>query len=188
MNAQHQRSNLNDLEDCSIHGTQLLMNDQLPDISDAEWRVMNVVWQHTTAQQQRAQEANDEFVSITARTIIQRLQETTEWTAGTIKTLLHRLVQKGALDFQRKGKKYLYRATVTQFECIDRASSRMLYTVFNGRPIPMITYLVETARLSGQEVETLSDLLDDIRKKLPPHSEQSAHSGHSEQVADDAGI
>ena len=153
------------------------MNDQLPDISDAEWRVMNVVWQHTAAVDDRAG-SNDDHAPITARTIIQRLKDSTEWTDGTIKTLLHRLVQKGALDFQRKGKKYLYRATVTQFECIDRASSRMLYTVFDGRPIPMLTYLVETARLSGQEVETLTGLLDDIRKKLPPHSEHSA-SEHS---------
>ena len=127
------------------------MNDQ-PSISDAEWRVMHEVWQSEP---------------VTSSEIISQLASTTQWTAGTIKTLLHRLVQKGILDFQRKGNRYLYRSNFTEAQCIDQVGDQLLHTVFQGRPIPMLTYMVQSARLSGKEVETLKNMLDDLRDQLP---------------------
>ena len=121
-------------------------------ISDAEWRVMHEVWQEPT---------------VTSHQIIERLQETTDWSAGTIKTLLHRLVHKGALDFQRKGNRYLYHALVSEADCIDLASNQMLHTIFKGRPVPMLAYMVQSARLSGDEVKSLRSLLRQIEAELP---------------------
>lgn len=129
------------------------MIENQPSISDAEWCVMHEIW--------RAE-------PVTSGEIVDRLSESTDWTAGTIKTLLHRLVQKGVLDFQRKGNRYLYRSNVSESECIDQASDQLLHTVFQGRPVPMLAYLVQSARLSGAEVEALRELLTDIRQDLPP--------------------
>ncbi|MEL7498660.1 MAG: BlaI/MecI/CopY family transcriptional regulator [Planctomycetota bacterium] len=127
------------------------MNDN-PTISDAEWRVMHEVWQSEP---------------ITSTQIIDRLSGTTDWTPGTIKTLLHRLVQKEVLSFQRKGNRYLYRSNLSENECIDLASNQMLHTIFQGRPVPMLAYMVQSARLSGQEVETLQNMLRAIQDELP---------------------
>lgn len=126
--------------------------EEQPTISDAEWRVMHEVWQSEP---------------ITSTQIIERLADAMAWTPGTIKTLLHRLVQKGAVDFQRKGNRYLYRACLTEEECIDLASNQILHTIFKGRPVPMLTYMVQSARLSGQEVETLQSMLASIKDELP---------------------
>jgi DNA-binding MarR family transcriptional regulator len=63
------------------------LNDHRPNISDAEWRVMHEVWQTEP---------------VTSAEITSRLSQSTDWSAGTIKTLLHRLVQKQILDFRRK--------------------------------------------------------------------------------------
>lgn len=123
-----------------------------PSITDSEWRVMHEIW---------ASEP------VTSGEIAVRIQENTKWTTGTIKTLLHRLVQKGVLRFQRKGNRYLYRSKYSEAECIDQASGQMLHTVFKGRPVPMLEYLVKSARLSGAEVETLKELLADLQKDLP---------------------
>ena len=123
-----------------------------PSISDAEWRVMHEIWASEPA---------------TSGEIAVRIQETTNWTSGTIKTLLHRLVQKKVLEFQRKGNRYLYRSKSSETECVDQASGQMLHTVFKGRPVPMLEYLVKSARLSGVEVEKLKDLLADLQKDLP---------------------
>ena len=112
------------------------MADHRPNISDAEWRVMHEIW-HSEP--------------ITSGEITSRLSEATDWTPGTIKTLLHRLVQKGVLDFQRKGNRYLYRSNFSEAECVDHASDQLLHTVFHGRPVPMLAYLVQSARLSGQQ-------------------------------------
>ena len=123
-----------------------------PSITDAEWRVMHEIW---------ASEP------VTSGEITGRIQENTNWTSGTIKTLLHRLVQKGVLEFQRKGNRYLYRSQYSEAECVDHASGQMLHTVFKGRPVPMLEYLVKSARLSGVEVERLKDLLANLQKELP---------------------
>ena len=46
--------------------------------------------------------------------IIQLLAEVTTWSPATIKTMLNRLVAKGALQYERSGKSYLYSAAVTE--------------------------------------------------------------------------
>ena len=129
------------------------MTEHPPNISDAEWRVMHEIWQSEP---------------ITSGEITTRLRETTDWSSGTIKTLLHRLVQKDVLDFQRKGNRYLYRAKISQAECINQASDHLLHTVFKGRPVPMLATLVQSARLSGHEVESLRQILAELQEELPP--------------------
>ncbi|MDG1875256.1 MAG: BlaI/MecI/CopY family transcriptional regulator [Mariniblastus sp.] len=124
-----------------------------PGISDAEWCIMHEVWHGEP---------------ITSSEITSRIRHTNQWTSGTIKTLLHRLVQKGVLDFQRKGNRYLYRSNFTEAECINYASDQLLHTVFKGRPVPMLAYLVQSSRMSGVEVESLRELLDEIQQDLPP--------------------
>ena len=92
----------------------------------------------------------------------------TNWSSGTIKTLLHRLVEKDVLEFQRKGNRYLYRARISEAAYIDQLSNQLLHTVFGGRPIPMLRYLVQSSRLSGSEIESLRQLLLELRQELPP--------------------
>lgn len=123
-----------------------------PQISDAEWRVMHEIWLAEP---------------VTSSRIHARLREKTDWTAGTIKTLLHRLVEKGVLEFQRKGNRYLYRSKYTEAECVDQVSDQLLHTVFQGRPMPMLEYLVQSARLSGAEISSLRELLNEIQQDLP---------------------
>src|SRR5262249_7162055 len=67
----------------------------MPDvsISDAEWQVMNIVWE---AQPLAAQE------------VVARLQASTDWAPPTIKTMLHRLVKKRVLSYERQGNRYVY--------------------------------------------------------------------------------
>jgi len=138
------------------------MNES-PSISDAEWRVMHEVWLSEP---------------VTSSEIISLLANSTQWSAGTIKTLLHRLVQKGILDFQRKGNRYLYRSKYTEAECVDRVSDQLLHTVFQGRPIPMLKYMVQSARLSGSEVETLQMLLKEIQDQRPQSAEEALENNH----------
>lgn len=129
-----------------------------PQISDAEWRVMHEIWLAEP---------------VTSSRLHSRLREKTGWAAGTIKTLLHRLVEKGILEFQRKGNRYLYRSKYTEAECVEQVSDQLLHTVFQGQPMPMLEYLVHTARLSGTEISSLRDLLNEIQQELPDGKELS---------------
>ena len=117
-----------------------------PRISNAEWEIMNVVWQRWP---------------LAASEVVEALAGRTPWHARTIKTMLGRLVRKGALRFEAEGKRYLYRPAVTRAECVRRESRSFLQRVFDGQTADLLVHFVETARLSREESEQLRRLLDE---------------------------
>jgi BlaI family transcriptional regulator, penicillinase repressor len=114
-------------------------------ISDAEWQVMNVVWERQP---------------LTAAELIDNLTGAVTWTPATIKTLLHRLTKKGALVFEEEGKRYLYRAKVTRSACVRKESRSFLDRVFGGNEAALLEHFVKASKLSAKEVEELKRILD----------------------------
>ena len=84
-------------------------------ISDAEWQVMNIVW---------------DSQPLAAQQIIVRLQGESSWAPATIKTMLHRLVSKGVLTYDAQGNRYVYRARARRGDCVRAASRTFLRRVF----------------------------------------------------------
>jgi BlaI family penicillinase repressor len=114
-------------------------------ISDAEWQVMNVVWQDQPVEAQQ---------------VIDQLAAANNWSSATIKTMLHRLVKKKVLAFEQAGKRYLYRSAIGRSDCIRQASSSFLERVFGGAAAPALMHLVQTSTLTDDEVAELRRLLD----------------------------
>lgn len=104
---------------------------------------------------------------VTSGELVDRLTTSTDWSATTIKTLLYRLVKKGALAYYRKGKRYYYRSMESRSQCMKNASHSFLDTVFDGRRVHMLSYLVQTSKLSTNEVDYLRNLLQDIQSDDP---------------------
>jgi BlaI family penicillinase repressor len=123
-----------------------------PTISDAEWEVMNVIW---------GAEA-----PMMANEIVDRLAAR-EWSPRTIKTLLNRLIKKGALKFESQGKRYLYRPAVRQEQCVRAASRSFLSRVFAGAAGPMLVHLVSHTELTPAEIESLQQLLSEKKPRRP---------------------
>ena len=119
---------------------------QLPRISDAEWTVMKVLWSRSP---------------LAASDIIAELEQTERWHPKTVKTLLNRLVGKGALGFSREGKAYLYHPIVSEADCAGAASDAFLSRVFGGSLKPMLGHFMEKKRLSPEELKELKRLLED---------------------------
>lgn len=118
----------------------------LPRISETEWEVMRAVWAGHP---------------VTASEIVARLAASDpSWHPKTAKTLLARLVQKGALAFESQGRSYLYSPRVTEQECVAAASQSFLDRVLGGSLKPMLAHFVETRRLSRGELEELKELLE----------------------------
>ena len=69
----------------------------LPQISEAEFEVMRVVWN---------------FAPVSTNEITDQLLQTTDWSPKTIQTLIRRLVTKGALTYEKKGRMFVYTAAV----------------------------------------------------------------------------
>jgi len=94
-----------------------------------------------------------------ANDIIEELCKTEQWHPKTVKTLLNRLIKKGALEFTQEGRAYSYRPAVSEAECATAASEAFLSRVFGGSLKPMLAHFVDHKRLSTKEIKDLKRLL-----------------------------
>jgi BlaI family transcriptional regulator, penicillinase repressor len=118
---------------------------KIPRISEAEWQVMDVLWQRSPQ---------------TANEVVEALARRVDWEPATIKTMLNRLVKKGALKFKTEGKRYLYAPAVTRDACVRTEGRSFLDRVFGGAAGPLIAHFVEDANLSKDEITELRRMLD----------------------------
>lgn len=121
-----------------------------PRISDAEWEVMKVVWERSPQ---------------TANEIVSGLDER-NWSPATVRTLITRLVQKGALRFEKSGREYLYSPCVTREEGIRQERRSFMRRVYDGAAQPMLAGLLEEEELSIEDLEALRRMLNKKRKGL----------------------
>jgi BlaI family penicillinase repressor len=113
-------------------------------ISDAEWDVMEPIWAAGTC---------------TAADVIRELRATRDWNHSTIRTLLARLVEKGALAYDVDGSKYIYRATVSRQHCVRQAGRSFLEKAFGGNVAALVAHFVTEGPLDRDQVEKLRQLL-----------------------------
>lgn len=119
----------------------------LPRISETEWEIMRVVWSRSP---------------VTAADIIDELSKNDPtWHPVTAKTLLNRLVKKGALGYSLDGRAYVYKALVRERDCVNAASSSFLDRVFGGSLHTMVAHFVENRKLSPKQVKELRKMLDE---------------------------
>jgi BlaI family transcriptional regulator, penicillinase repressor len=122
------------------------MMKQAPKITDTEWEVMRVVWDKHP---------------VTASEIIERLAvEDPSWHPKTARTLLARLVQKQALDYEPRGRAYVYEPLVTERECLAAESESFLERFFGGALTPMLAHFVGQRRLTKKDLAELRALLE----------------------------
>lgn len=117
-----------------------------PTISDAEWDVMQALW--------------DAAGPLSANDVVDRVAPRRGWNPKTVKTLLNRLVKKGALAFEAEGNRYRYFPAVTREACVRRESRSFLDRVFGGSAGPLLAHFVNEAPLTDDEVRALKELLD----------------------------
>ncbi len=119
-------------------------------ISEAESRVMDVLWQ-------RAPQSADDVVAA--------LRQSTDWHEKTIKTLLNRLLAKRALSAQKDGRRYLYSPLLQREDWQAHESRNLLDRVFGGRLAPLLVHFSEHEQLSAKDVAELRKLVNAIERK-----------------------
>jgi BlaI family transcriptional regulator, penicillinase repressor len=115
-------------------------------ISDAEWQVMQVIWKRRTA---------------TAAEVVAELAPQTGWSHRTVRTLLARLVEKGALATTTDGNRYLYRSAVSRSRCIHDEGRSFLKKVFSGDAGELLVHFAKEARVTPEQIDELKRLLDE---------------------------
>jgi BlaI family penicillinase repressor len=118
-------------------------------ITEAEWEVMAVVWERTP---------------VAASTIVELVERRKQWTLATVRTLLRRLVNKGALKQESEGKRYIYTPLISMAECARRESESFLDRVLGRAPSEAILHLVKRADLSREDIHELQKILRNKEK------------------------
>jgi BlaI family penicillinase repressor len=120
-------------------------------ISEAEWKVMQVVWERR---------------EVTAAEVIAALAQT-RWRHRTVRTLLARLVDKGVLATGADGNRYVYRPLVSRGKCVRDESRSFLQKVFAGDAAQLLAHFVRGSDISPEQIEELKRLLDEKRPRKP---------------------
>ena len=116
----------------------------LPQISEAEFEVMKIVWK---------------YAPINTNEITEKLTRTSSWSPKTIQTLIKRLVSKKALTYEKQGRVFVYTPLVREDEYIRKESNSFLKRYYNGNITSMLVSYLEDDKLSEEDIASLRDLL-----------------------------
>ena len=122
---------------------------QFPRISEAEWEVMEVLWRQG---------------QLTSLEVVQQLNHHKEWKDQTIRTMLSRLIQKGAVGYTAEGRVYRYRALISREKCVQQVSQSFLERVFEGAASSLVLHFVKNNRLSTKDLAELKAILNQNEK------------------------
>ena len=123
---------------------------ELPQISEAEFEVMKVIWK---------------YAPINTNEITEKLTQTTNWSPKTIQTLIKRLVSKKALTYEKQSRVFVYTPLIKEDEYIRRESNTFLNRFYDGNITSMLVSYIEDDKLSETEIDTLRSLLSEKQKK-----------------------
>lgn len=118
-------------------------------ISEAEHAVMEALWADSP---------------LTAAQVCERVCEDRDWSLPTVKTLLGRLVGKGALDTEPDGRRFLYRPRIARQDYVGQESKRLVERLFGGRAAPLLAHLAEAEALTETDLAEIEALLKELRQ------------------------
>jgi len=117
-------------------------------ISEGEQAVMEVLWAESP---------------LTATEVAERIPDERGWSERTVKTMLGRLLTKGALVHEEDGRRYLYRPAVERADYTMRETRKLVDRLFGGRAAPLVAQLAANEGLTPQDIAELEALLKDLK-------------------------
>ena len=119
-------------------------NNPKADISNAEFEVLDVLW--------------DDYPA-TSSDIVERLNQKKPWHDKTVKTLLSRLVKKGVVDFDKAQRQYLYHPLIAREDYTKKEATSFVSRLFKGKVAPLVAGFANQNSLSQQDVDELKALI-----------------------------
>jgi len=116
-------------------------------ISQAESVVMQVFWERG---------------ALASEDVVAALENHGKWQESTVKTLLNRLLKKGALRARKDNRRYIYSAVLKRDEWLSAESHGFVDRLFGGRVAPLVSYFSQQKKLSRKDVDELKKLIKDM--------------------------
>ena len=126
------------------------MEDKLK-ISESEWEIMKLLWKTNP---------------MTSEEIIEVLSPQMEWSGQTIKTFITRLMKKGIVYYEKKGRTYEYYPLLTEEECVKSENESFLKKVYDGALGLLFSNFLKDEKLTLEEIEQLEKILDEKKKEI----------------------
>ena len=132
---------------------------RIPKISESEWAVMKVLWKKSP---------------LTANEVVSILTRKSEWKKETVRTFINRLVQKKAVGFEKKGRRYHYFPLVMEEQCVLAETKAFLKKMPAESIEPMLASFVEEESLPPEIIQRLKLILDEAES---PRNERGEKKG-----------
>jgi BlaI family penicillinase repressor len=116
-------------------------------ISEAESAVLAVLWDKGPA---------------TAEDVSAALAAPRGWQDSTVKTLLGRLLKKGAVRAQKDGRRFIYTPALAREEWLSRESESLLNRLYGGRVAPLVAHFSRHRKLSKRDIRELKRLIGEL--------------------------
>ena len=123
---------------------------ELPQISEAEFEVIKIVWK---------------YAPINTNEVTEKQLEITNWSPQTIHTMLKRLVTKKVLTYEKQSRVFVYSPLINESEYIQQKSHSFLNRYYNGKITAMISSYLEDDTLPTTEIEELRSILTKMSQK-----------------------
>jgi BlaI family penicillinase repressor len=118
-------------------------------ISVAESQIMQALWRKSP---------------LTPEEIIAAAGPPNGWAAGTVRTLITRLLRKKALLGARKDGVYLYRPLIARADYVQAESQSLLDRLFQGQVAPLVAHFAEARALTAKDIQKLKKLIAELEK------------------------
>lgn len=118
-------------------------------ISDAEMQVLQALWDEAP---------------MGATDLAEKIGGANGWSLATVKTLLSRLLAKGAIKAESEGRRFRYRPVVKRETVAGRQAGRMVERLFGGRVSPLVAQLAEQRDLDPEDIAELEALVKRLKQ------------------------
>ena len=115
-------------------------------LTDAESRVMSVLWQRETA---------------TVGDVVAALRQDRVVTYSTVQTILRILETKGYVTHEKVARAFVYRPAVDERQARQRALKHLVARLFNGSPSLLVLNVLEDDAIDRTELRRLKKLIRD---------------------------
>ncbi|MDO4175131.1 MAG: BlaI/MecI/CopY family transcriptional regulator [Eubacteriales bacterium] len=123
---------------------------KLPQISQAEFEVMGVVWK---------------YAPISTNEIVRLLSRDKQWSPKTIQTMLSRLEKKGVITHEKQSRSFVYSSIISREAYRKAEQTSFLKRFFDGAVNQLVVSYLDDNELSDEELDALQAILDKKRGK-----------------------
>lgn len=117
-------------------------------ITESEWKVMEVLWEKSP---------------VSLKEILNVLKVKTPWSTTTVRTLLVRLMDKGAVEADKATTNFKYYPLIEKEVCQIQETKNLLDRVFNGSIGALVSTLVKESDLTQEDQEELMNIISKMK-------------------------